>query len=101
MSEKDFIEFHAEARHFCSKIDLYGRMDEKTALMPFIVEQIPESEHIRPIEISMRTAQSLVDALYRAGVVPSKLREENRSDIKAHLEDMRRIVFKTIEGGGK
>lgn len=52
------------------------------------------------LKLTQQDAQSLINALYEAGVRPSSLFEPKTGELSAiryHLEDMRALIFKSNE----
>ena len=84
---------------------LFGRpnkyMDVTHLAAPVVMEPIPEDDaaaDIRPtFTLSEQAAQILMDELWSAGVRPSDYGAEGQIEaMKAHLEDMRRLVFEGV-----
>lgn len=97
-----FVEtrFRAERRLWNDDIAISGIQRSKTEtfrLLPVPMELHKQGEHIEPFMVlEPEQAQSLIDALYDAGLRPSQAAGSSGQldAVKYHLEDMRKLVFK-------
>jgi hypothetical protein len=97
-------EFHASLDWSSDKIELYGRQTDYQGnryvylpgLMEKVVSQNSVSRSDPVLSLDPDGAQKLMDALYNAGIRPSKEfgQSSQMDSMKYHLEDMRRLVFK-------
>lgn len=91
------MRFFAQIIDYDSTVLLFGK-DNQHALHSIQTRPIEHGVEPEPIRISMEIAQSLIDALSRAGLRPNQ-GTENVSDLKEHIGDLREICFKLIDKG--
>lgn len=63
---------------------------------PFTLNEIRNGDYAEPtMTLDAQLAQSLMDALWDAGLRPTEAKypQEHVNALRAHLEDMRRLVF--------
>jgi len=102
LNSEGTIEVYAEIRNFEREVNiLFARRDPVSDLRicyaPAVFEPLPASDDMAQptMTLERRVAQTLLDALCGAGMRPTGQPDAapTINAIKAHLEDMRRLVF--------
>jgi len=82
-------------------IELYGfNREHSHAAQALVMKEHVSGMRVDPfVQLGMDEAQLLMDSLYDAGLRPSQSTvKKDEEAVKAHLEDMRRIVFGFVGG---
>jgi hypothetical protein len=101
MSEKLWIRAQKTPNDFGTDLYIFSNNEynKRSIVKDITFEKVDESTAVRKsLSMDDDALQVFMDDLWRCGIRPSKevIGDSDKTDIKNHLEDMRKLVFRDI-----